>query len=153
MVPNLISSPAPPRSTLAKPSPPSPGPPPCRRFALPPNVGGRSPPTAAPWRTSPPALASVRASGPPAGGDSRASGNASVCACPWANLAWRRGSFFSKLVRHLAELLGHVEAINHRLAVGQRPTTSLQVRRPHVGMVITDIQALLLRQRLQALLA
>src|ERR1700730_655297 len=147
MVPNLIPSPAPPRSTLAKPSPPSRGPQPCRKSALPPIVLGRSPPTAAPWRTSPPALASVPASGPPAGGDSRASGNASVCACPWANLAWRRGMFSSKRVRHLAEFLGHVEAINHRLAVGQRPTTSLQVRRPHVGMVIKELQALLLRQR------
>src|ERR1035441_3028151 len=127
MAPNLIPSPAPVQSSLSKPVPPSRGPQPCRRSAWPPNAGGRLPPTAAPCRTRPPTLASVPPSGPQAGGDSRASWNASVCAAPWASLACRRGSFFSKLVRPLAELLGHVETINHRLAVGQQLTTSLQI--------------------------
>src|SRR5262249_52654457 len=151
MAPNLTRSPARPRSSPARPAPPTPDPLPCRRPGSPPNGDDKSSPAPAPLRTGRPAPGSAPASGPRGGAGSRASGSVTACAVLWATPVCRRGSFFSQPVGHLAQPLGHVEAIDHRLAVGQQVGTGLQVRRPHVGVMEPDPQALFSRQRFQTL--
>src|SRR5271167_5240 len=64
-------------------------------------------------RTGLPAPSPAPASGPAAGGESRASGNAIACALLGTSLACRLGSFFSKVIGHFAQFLGHVKAIDH----------------------------------------
>src|ERR1700730_3618867 len=143
MVPSPTPWPALPRSIPPRVSPPWRGPGAGRRSVSHPSADDRSRPRAGLSRTNPPGPAFVPASGPRVGGGSRASGSGAAFVVPWADCACRLGSFFSQRVGHLAEFLGHMEAIDHRLTVGQKFATRLPVRGPHVGMVEAHRLALL----------
>src|SRR5712691_12236813 len=153
MVANPAPSSAPRQSTLAILWPPSRDSPPCQRFALLASAGDKSPPAPALSRTIPPGHTLSPASDPPVGGGSHASANEGACVRRRANCVCRLGSFFSKGIRHFSQFLGHVKAINHRLAVFQHGATSFQERRPHIGVMKAHAQTLLRRQSFQTRLA
>src|SRR5580704_1279159 len=91
------------------------------------SADGKSVPAPVLSRTSLLAPSPVSASGPADGGESRASGNADACALFGTSLACRLGSFFSQLIGHFTQFLGHVKAIDHRLAVAQERPARTQV--------------------------
>src|SRR5260370_23019149 len=153
MVPNPSPFLAPLRSIRPVPAPPPLGPGRCRRSWSHPSADDRSRPRVGLSRTSSPAPAFAPVSSPRVGGGSRASGNATSSVRPCSKCVCRLGSFFSQRVGDLAQFLGHVKAIDHRLAVGQKVAARLQVRGSHVRMVGAHRLALLGRQSLPTPLA
>src|ERR1022692_3805021 len=129
------------------------GPAPCQRSPWPANADDRSVPTPGSSRTSRPTRSLSPASDPLGGGENRASSNATTSLAPCSIHVCKLGSFFSKRVRRFAQLLGHMETIDHRLALGQHFPTRSQVRRPHVGAVREHRSTLLQRQHFQTFLA
>src|SRR5271157_4224680 len=122
MAANPSPSSALPRSTHAIASPPSCGRERCRRCWSLAHADDKSARVLARARTTRLRCAFSLAANPLAGGENRASANADACALFLTNLACKLGSFFSQRIGHFAQLLGHVEAIDHRLAVlQQRP--------------------------------